>query len=72
MPWLETAPVDERERFIADYRLDLYTITDLCARYNVSGRPATSGSSGWRRVDGQRYAIAAVRRTTARAASWRM
>ena len=36
MPWLETAPVDERERFIADYRLDLYTITDLCARYNVS------------------------------------
>ena len=36
MPWLETAPVNERERFIADYRLDLYTMTDLCARYNVS------------------------------------
>src|SRR6266498_2052883 len=36
MPWLETAPVDERERFIADYRLDLYTMADLCARYNVS------------------------------------
>jgi hypothetical protein len=30
MPWLETAPVDEREGFIADYRLDLYTMTD-CA-----------------------------------------
>ena len=27
MPWLETAPVSERERFIADARLDLYTMT---------------------------------------------
>jgi len=34
MPWLETAPVCER--FIADYRLDLYTMAELCARYNVS------------------------------------
>ncbi len=22
MPWLETAPMNERERFIADFRLD--------------------------------------------------
>ena len=36
MPWLETAPVDERERFIADYRLDLYSMTELCARYSVT------------------------------------
>jgi putative transposase len=36
MPWLETAPVDERERFIAVYRLDLYCMAELCARYNVS------------------------------------
>lgn len=36
MPWLETAPVSERERFIADYRVDLYTMTELCQRYNVS------------------------------------
>jgi len=36
MPWLETAPVNERECFIANYRLDLYTMTELCARYNVS------------------------------------
>lgn len=27
MPWLETGPLDERER---------YTMADLCARYNVS------------------------------------
>ncbi len=36
MPWLETAPMNERERFIADCRLDLYTMTELCARYNVA------------------------------------
>src|SRR6266516_1713606 len=36
MPWLETAPMNERERFIADFRLDLYTMTELCARYNVA------------------------------------
>jgi transposase len=36
MPWLETSPVDERERFIADDRLDLYTRAELCARYPIS------------------------------------
>src|SRR5207249_3072461 len=36
MPWLETAPMNEREHFIADCRLNLYTMTELCARYNVA------------------------------------
>lgn len=36
MPWLETQPVKERERFIADYGLGLYSMTELCARYGVS------------------------------------
>lgn len=36
MPWLETVPMEERERFIADDRLGLYTRTELCARYQVS------------------------------------
>lgn len=36
MPWLETLPVEERERFIDDYRLGLYEMTELCARYAVS------------------------------------
>ena len=36
MPWLETAPVQQRERFIHDRRLNLYTMTELCARYGVS------------------------------------
>jgi len=36
MPWQETSPVDQRERFIQDHRLDLYTMVELCARYGVS------------------------------------
>ena len=36
MPWLETAPVEQRERFIADDRLGLYTRAELCARYGIS------------------------------------
>src|SRR5574337_708745 len=36
MPWLETSPVDERERFIADDRRRLYTRAELCARYGIS------------------------------------
>ena len=36
MPWLETAPVEQRERFIDDHRLGLYHMTELCARYAVS------------------------------------
>lgn len=36
MPWLETAPMDQRERFIADQRRDLYTMAELCARYGIS------------------------------------
>src|SRR5438132_4571222 len=36
MPWLETSPVEQRERFIRDHRLDLYAMTELCARYGIS------------------------------------
>jgi transposase InsO family protein len=36
MPWQETSPVDQRERFIQDPRLNLYTMVELCARYGVS------------------------------------
>jgi hypothetical protein len=36
MPWLETAPVEQRERFIRDHRLDLYTMAELSARYGIS------------------------------------
>jgi putative transposase len=36
MPWLETSPVEQRERFIRDHRAGLYMMTELCARYAVS------------------------------------
>lgn len=36
MPWMETSPVDQRERFIRDHRLDLYAMAELCTRYGVS------------------------------------
>src|SRR5574337_159680 len=36
MPWLETAPMEQRERFIEDHRVGLYTMTELCERYGIS------------------------------------
>ena len=36
MPWLETAPMEQRERFIRDERLGLYAMTELCERYGIS------------------------------------
>ena len=38
MPWLETAPVEERIRFIQDALSDRFTMSELCARYGVSRR----------------------------------
>jgi putative transposase len=36
MPWMETSPVEQREQFIRDHRVALYTMRELCARYAVS------------------------------------
>ena len=36
MPWLETAPMEQRERFIEDSQRGLYDMTELCARYAIS------------------------------------
>ncbi len=36
MAWLETSPVEQRERFIRDHRVGLYTMAELCVRYDVS------------------------------------
>lgn len=54
MPWLETAPMEQRERFIADRLRAPYSMTELCARYGVSrktgykwlGRFAAEGERG--------------------------
>lgn len=45
MPWMETSPVEQRERFIADHRSGLYTVTDLCVRYGISRK------SGYKWID---------------------
>lgn len=36
MPWMETAPVEQRIAFVVDYRQGLYPMTELCARYGIS------------------------------------
>jgi putative transposase len=38
MAWLETAPMDQRSRFIDAYRTSGFTMTELCARFQVSRR----------------------------------
>jgi len=45
MPWNETSPVDQRERFILDVRAGLFTMTELCERYGISR------TSGYKWVD---------------------
>ena len=36
MPWLETAPMDQRSQFVAAHQCGLYSMTELCARHGVS------------------------------------
>jgi putative transposase len=36
MPWMETAPMKERMRFVTDWERDLYSMVELCERYGVS------------------------------------
>jgi putative transposase len=36
MPWKDLKPMDERVLFVADYLRELYSFTELCARYGVS------------------------------------
>ena len=56
MPWLETAPVEQRERFIADVHAGLYSMTELCERYGIS---RTSGYKWVERAEaGGRSALA--------------
>ena len=36
MPWLEATPMEQRDCFIRDEQTGLYTMTELCARHNIS------------------------------------
>ena len=40
MPWKEVSPVQQRENFINDLRLKMFSVTELCARYGVSRKTA--------------------------------
>ena len=36
MPWMETAPVDERKRFVRAHRTRSWSMSELCDRFSVS------------------------------------
>ena len=36
MPWLETVAVEQREAFLRDRAVAVYSVTELCARYGIS------------------------------------
>jgi hypothetical protein len=36
MPWSQTTPMDQKTQFIADYLREIFSFTELCARYGVS------------------------------------
>jgi putative transposase len=36
MPWMETAPMKERMRFVTDWERELYSMVELCERYGIS------------------------------------
>src|SRR4029453_2839381 len=47
MPWRETSPVEQRERFIRDHRLELSTMAELCTRYRISRKPGSKWLPGF-------------------------
>lgn len=40
MPWRETSPMDQRTQFIADYRRETLSVTELCQLYGVARKTA--------------------------------
>ena len=36
MPWSQTTPMDQKTQFVADYLREIFSFTELCARYGVS------------------------------------
>ena len=43
MPWMETSPVEQRERFLADHRAGHLKMTELCRRYGISRKTGYKG-----------------------------
>jgi transposase-like protein len=50
MPWRETSPMQERIRFVRDFRSGLYAMTELCERYGISRK---TGYKWLRRFDAE-------------------
>src|SRR3989442_4982380 len=50
MPWTETAPMNERMRFVTDWERDLYSMVELCERYGVSRKTGYKWPRGRRRA----------------------
>ena len=74
MPWLETAPMEQRERFIRDHRLALYTMAELSARYGISRKTGYKWLDRFDQGGRKGSAIAAGRRDGVRTKSptrWR-
>ena len=40
MPWRGVTVSEERRRFLEDYRLNYYTITELAERFSISRKTA--------------------------------
>jgi len=36
MPWIEVIPMNEKLRFMDDYRHNYFTVTEWCEHYNIS------------------------------------
>src|SRR5258705_2264600 len=53
MPWQELSPVNLRMRFVTDWQRDCWTMTELCADYQISRK------TGYKWVD--RYETAGPR-----------
>ena len=52
MPWMETSPMEPRERFISDHRGALYPMVELCTRYGLSRKTGSKGLE-WFEAAGQ-------------------
>lgn len=61
MPWRETSPMDQRQRFVGDYYRQFVSFSELCARYGISRRAGYKWLARFE-VDGPRGLVNRSRR----------
>ena len=64
MPWRESCAVDQRVKFIADQRSGLWTMAELCDRYEISRKTGYKWLERYR-LEGPRACGTFPRRTGA-------